>query len=291
VEPCWGLVARERPISNKPSMVSPTALLPQRCPRRGWQGWALSQLHGAPRQCLLPPPSPLCRPCRDAGREPSGAWPATHAEVKASSQPLLEPGLCGHGAAPVLVTSELLRPLVTCCLVAGTPLLPAWGFAAWSCPCSAAGTSSQRPAGAGTSAHPASPRRRRAVRVLGLSGQPGTQATCDYFRGQILPWGHRVWLRDRASDALCCWGWTRDTILMGADHTNRATTALQAQDTSLYHQEMPTARRAPEGAGESGGLARGRLHTMLPSWRSCPSTEMGMVHHMKSCSPGICQRL
>lgn len=88
-------------------MVSPTALLPQRRPRPGWPRWALSPVHGAPQHCLLPLPfsSPLA---------PKGRWQGTPATLgqmhagKGSIQPLQEPGLCGHGVAQVLVTSELL---------------------------------------------------------------------------------------------------------------------------------------------------------------------------------------
>lgn len=91
------------------------------------------------------------------------------------------------GWLQVLVKVKLLRPLVTCCLVARTLLLPARGFAALSCPCSSACIGSQPPVGTETSAHPPRPCWRRAVRLLGLCEEPGTQGTCDYFKAGDRP--------------------------------------------------------------------------------------------------------
>lgn len=106
----------------------------------------------------------------------------THTQVKGSIQSLQESGLGGHGVAYVFIKLELLQPLLTCCLVAGTPWLPARGFAAFTCPCSTAGTGSQPPVGTETSAYPPSPCWRRAMRLLKLCEEPGTQGACDYFK-------------------------------------------------------------------------------------------------------------
>lgn len=60
---------------------------------------------------------------------------------------------------------------------------------------------------------------------------------------------------------------------------------VQGRDRGLAHWPSPASLPKEEAAG--------RLHTALLSWRNSPSLEIGMVHHMKSCSPrpGICQRL
>lgn len=133
-------------------MVSPTAPLPLRFPRPAAQVGSGPGPRGFPS---VSPPSSLLLSAGIEGTlagKPNRAWPDTP-QVTGSAQSLQEPGLCGRGVAQVLVKVELLQLLVTCCLMAGTPLLPTRGFAASSCPCSTASITSQPPVGTDTSFH------------------------------------------------------------------------------------------------------------------------------------------
>ena len=108
-------------------MVSPTALLPPEMPKT-WLA-QVGSVAGPQSSTAVSPPSsfsPLAlKGCWQGNPTVLGQ---TRTQVKGSIQSLQEPGLCGHGVAQVRVKLELLRPLVTCCLVAGSPLLPARGF-------------------------------------------------------------------------------------------------------------------------------------------------------------------
>lgn len=74
---------------------------------------------------------------------------------------------------------------------------------------------------------------------------------------------------------------------MDADHTYGATTALQPQETSLCHQQMPPAHVAPKGAGGETGAWLASLPQLL-----CPRSRQqarftphfhprGTVHHLR----------
>lgn len=116
----------------------------------------------------------------------------THTQVKGLVQILSQAGLCGCGVAQVSGKWGLLPTWVTCCLVAGTPLLPAPPVC----------IGSQPPVGTETSAQLPGLHWRRAVRHSG---------NLWLFQGwgQFLPPPGHLWHRDVlcSGEELLCAAW------------------------------------------------------------------------------------
>lgn len=113
----WALVAPVKSLRH--SVASPPLPCPfQRCLRPAWLTWSPSQVHRTPQQCLLALPKGML-----AGRH-SCVWPDTH-PAEGLSSALPGAGQCGCAVAQVSDQWGLSPRLVTCCLVARTPVLPA----------------------------------------------------------------------------------------------------------------------------------------------------------------------
>lgn len=190
---CWGLVARVRSMRHRLSVASPPMPCPsQRCLRPGWLPWSPSQVHRTPQQCLLPLPFSSLLASKGCWQGDTAVSGQTHTQVKGLVQILPQAGLCGCGVAQVSGKWGLLPTWVTCCLVAGTPLLPAPPVC----------IGSQPPVGTETSAQLPGLHWRRAVRHSG---------NLWLFQGwgQFLPPLGPLWDRDVlcSGEELLCAAW------------------------------------------------------------------------------------